>query len=231
MTLLLAMDTATPRVAVAIGEDARVLGSVYLDARRRHAEVLVPAVASLCEQTGVELRQLDAVAVGVGPGLFTGLRVGVTTAKVMGQALDVPVVAVSSLDLVAHPLRFAGRTIAAVLDARRHEVFHAQYRPGLDGVELVTEYRVGPAAELVTELAAGGEDVVLAGDGVRTNRAAFESLRRAVDAGQEFEAPSATALVELAARRVARQEFAASFEVAPLYLRASDAELAWGNRR
>jgi len=77
-----------------------------------------------------------------------------------------------------------------------------QYRPGPDGVELVTEYRVGPAAELVTELAAGGEDVVLAGDGVRTNRAAFESLRRAVDAGQEFEAPSATALVELAARRV-----------------------------
>jgi len=231
VTLVLAIDTATPRVAVAIGDDGRVLGSVHLSARRRHAEALAPAVAYLCAQTGIELRQLGAVAVGIGPGLFTGLRVGVTTAKVIGQALDVPVVGVSSLDLVAHPLRIAGRTIAAVLDARRHEVFYARYRPVADGVELVTEYRVGPAVELVAELDAGGEDVVLAGDGVRPNRAAFESLRRAIDAGREFEAPSATALVELADRRVEAGESPAAWEVTPLYLRASDAELAWGNRR
>jgi len=231
MTLLLAIDTATPQVAVAVGDDGRVLGSVHLSARRRHAEALAPAVAYLCTQTGVELRQLGGVAVGVGPGLFTGLRVGVTTAKVMGQALDVPVVGVSSLDLVAHPLRVAGRTIAAVLDARRHEVFHARYRPVADGVELVSEYRVGPAVELVAELDAGGEDVVLAGDGVRPNRAAFEPLRHAVDAGREFEAPSVSALVELANRRLERGERPAASEVAPLYLRASDAELAWGARR
>jgi tRNA threonylcarbamoyladenosine biosynthesis protein TsaB len=231
MTLMLAIDTATPRVAVAIGEDGRVLGSVYLSARRRHAEALVPAIAYLCEQTGVELRQLGAVAVGVGPGLFTGLRVGVTTAKIMGQALEVPVVGVSSLDLVAHPLRFGGQMIAAVLDARRHEVFHARYRPVSGGVQLVTEYRVGPAVELVAELEAGGEDVVLAGDGVASNRAAFGALERAVDAGREFEAPSATALVEIADGRVGREEFSAPWDVAPLYLRASDAELAWGNRR
>ena len=235
MTLLLAIDTATPRVAVAVGDDGRVLGSVHLSARRRHAEALAPAVAYLCAQTGVELRELGAVAVGIGPGLFTGLRVGVTTAKVMGQALDVPVVGVSSLDLVAYPLRVAGRTIAVVLDARRHEVFHARYRPVADGVELVSDYRVGPAAELVAELVdeldAGGDDVVLAGDGVRPNRAAFEPLRHAVDAGPEFEAPSVTALVELADRRLGRGERPAAWEVAPLYLRASDAELAWGARR
>jgi tRNA threonylcarbamoyladenosine biosynthesis protein TsaB len=231
MTRLLAIDTATARVAVAIGEDGRVLGSVHLDARRRHAEALVPAVASLSEQTGVALDQLDVVAVGIGPGLFTGLRVGVTTATVMGQALDVPVVGVSSLDLVAHPLRGAGRMIAAVLDARRHEVFHALYRPAADGVDRVSEYRVGSAAELVAELEASGETVVLAGDGVRANRDAFEQLGRGLDAGREFEAPSVTALVELAAGRVARQELDGSGPVAPLYLRASDAELAWGNRR
>jgi tRNA threonylcarbamoyladenosine biosynthesis protein TsaB len=231
MTRLLAIDTATPRVAVAIGEDGQVLGSVHLNARRRHAEALVPAIAYLCEQTGVELRQLDAVAVGVGPGLFTGLRVGVTTAKVMGQALAVPVVAVPSLDLVAYPLRFGGRVIVAVLDARRHEVFHARYRPVPGGVQLLTDYRVGSAAELVAELQAEGEDVVLAGDGVTSNRAAFVTLDGALDAGREFESPSATALVEIADARVERQEFAAPGDVAPLYIRASDAELAWSGRR
>jgi tRNA threonylcarbamoyladenosine biosynthesis protein TsaB len=228
--LLLALDTATPQVAVAIGDDGRVRGEVRLAGRRRHAEQLVPAIAYLCEQTGVRLEQLAAVAVGVGPGPFTGLRVGVTTAKVMAQTLRVPVVAVPSPDLVAYPLRHAGRLIAVVLDARRREVFHAQYRPVPGGVQRVSEYAVGAAADVVAELAAGGDEVLLAGDGVEANRDEFAALDRAEDAGPEFERPSATALVELATGRVEREEFSSSWAVQPLYLRASDAELAWPGR-
>src|SRR5436305_14491 len=81
---------------------------------------------------------LAAIAVGTGPGLFTGLRVGVTTAKVMAQALRIPVVGIPSLDLVAYPLRHTDRTIVAVLDARRHEVFAARYRPVPGGVQRVS---------------------------------------------------------------------------------------------
>ena len=229
--LLLALDTATPQVAVAIGDDGRVRGEVRLAGRRRHAEQLAPAIAYLCEQTRVRLAQLAAVAVGVGPGLFTGLRVGVTTAKVMAQTLRVPVVAVPSPDLVAYPLRHTGRLVAVVLDARRHEVFHVQYRPVPGGMQRVSDYAVGPAADLVADLAAGGEEVLLAGDGVEANRHEFAVLDRAEDAGPEFEAPSAAALVALATGRVEREEFTSSWEVQPLYLRASDADLAWEQRR
>ena len=229
--LLLAIDTATPQVAVALGDDGRVRGEIRLVGRRRHAEQLAPAIAYLCEQSRVRLEQLAAVAVGIGPGLFTGLRVGVTTATVMAQTLRIPVVAVPSPDLVAYPLRHAGRLIAVVLDARRREVFHAQYRPVPGGVQRVSDYAVGPAADLVAELAAGAEEVLLAGDGVEANRSHFAALERAEDAGAGFEAPSATALVELATGRVEREEFTSSWSVRPLYLRASDAELAWGKRR
>ena len=79
--LLLAIDTATPQVAVALGDDGRVRGEIRLVGRRRHAEQLAPAIAYLCEQSRVRLEQLAAVAVGIGPGLFTGLRVGVTTTR------------------------------------------------------------------------------------------------------------------------------------------------------
>jgi tRNA threonylcarbamoyladenosine biosynthesis protein TsaB len=212
---------------VAIGEDGRVRGEVGLTGRRRHAEQLAPAIAYLCEQTHVELRQLAAVAVGVGPGLFTGLRVGVTTAKVMAQALRVPVVAVPSLDLVAYPLRYSGRLLTVVLDARRHEVYSALYRPVPGGVQRVSDYTVGPADDLVADLAARGEAVLLAGDGVDANRDAFAALDRVERAGAQFDWPSATALVELATGRVEREEFAAPWDVRPLYLRESDAELAW----
>ena len=73
------MDTATPRVSVAIGRDGHVLGDLSLDGGRRHAEQLVPAIEYLCREVDVDLDQLAFVAVGLGPGLFTGLRVGVTT--------------------------------------------------------------------------------------------------------------------------------------------------------
>jgi len=229
--LVLAVDTATPRVAVALGEDGRVRGAVQLAGGRRHAEQLAPAIAYLGEQTGVRLDALTALAVGVGPGLFTGLRVGITTVKVMAQALGVPVVAVPSLDLIAYPLRHARRLIAVVVDARRREVFHARYRPTPGGIESVSAYTVGPPADVAAALATTGDAVLLAGDGVDPYRDAFAALDAAEPAGPDFESPSATALVELATRHVAGGDVVTPDEVQPLYLRDSDAALAWGSAR
>jgi len=229
--LLLAVDTATPQVTVALGDDGRLRGEVRLAEGRRHAEQLAPAIAYLCDQTGVRLDALAALAVGVGPGLFTGLRVGVTTVKVMAQALGVPVVAMSSLDVVAYPLRHARRTIAVVMDARRHEVFHARYRPVAGGVARVSDYTVGSPADVAAAIAAGGEDVVLAGDGVGASWSTFAGLDHAEVAGRQFDAPSGEALLELAADCVARDEVDTPAAVQPLYLRESDAALAWGSAR
>ena len=121
--LILALDTSTAQVSVAFGDHGEVLGAVQLAGGRRHAEQLAPAIDYLRRELAVDLGHVAAIAVGTGPGLFTGLRVGVTTAKVMAQALRIPVVGIPSLDLVAYPLRSSGRTIVAVLDARRREVF------------------------------------------------------------------------------------------------------------
>jgi tRNA threonylcarbamoyladenosine biosynthesis protein TsaB len=228
--LLLALDSATPRVSVAIGRDGAVAGEVSLAGGRRHAEQVAPAIRYLCDELDVELAHLTAIAVGLGPGLFTGLRVGVTTAKVMAQALRVPVVGIPSLDLVAYPVRHTTRVVAAVLDARRHEVFHARYRPVPGGVQRVSDYEVGPPGDLVGELEAGTEEVLLVGDGAAAYPDEFGRLERVEHAGPAFLAPSAAALVELASARVEREEFDAPWDVHPLYLRRSDAELEWERR-
>ncbi|MEX0947281.1 MAG: tRNA (adenosine(37)-N6)-threonylcarbamoyltransferase complex dimerization subunit type 1 TsaB [Acidimicrobiia bacterium] len=225
------MDTATPQVAVAIGDGGVVRGEVRVVGGRRHAEQLAPAIEYVCTETGVPLDRLAAIAVGIGPGLFTGLRVGVTTAKVMAQALRIPVVAVPSLDLIAYPLRHATRPIVTVIDARRREVFHARYRPVPGGVQREGDYVVGAVDELIADLEATGEDVLLAGDGVTRYREQFATMGRAEEAGSEFEAPSVAALVRLATARVEREEFTNPWDLHPMYLRESDAELHWETPR
>jgi tRNA threonylcarbamoyladenosine biosynthesis protein TsaB len=229
--LVLALDTSTAQVSVAFGDGGEVIGSVQLAGGRRHAEQLVPAIHYLREECGVALDHLAAIAVGTGPGLFTGLRVGVTTAKVMAQALRVPVVGVPSLDLVAWPLRHSDRTVVAVLDARRREVFAARYRPVPGGVQRVSDYGVHAPAELVADLAADASafphGLLLAGDGLARFPEEFAALEHAELAGREFAAPSVAALVALATARVEREEFEQPADLRPLYLRQSDAEISW----
>jgi tRNA threonylcarbamoyladenosine biosynthesis protein TsaB len=232
--LLLALDSSTAQVSVAFGDGGVVLGSVQLAGGRRHAEQLAPAIEYLRDQCRVGFDQLAAIAVGTGPGLFTGLRVGVTTAKVMAQALRIPVVGVPSLDLVAYPLRHTERTIVAVLDARRREVFAARYQPVPGGVQRVSDYAVHAPAELVAELQADVADVphglLLAGDGLARFPDEFAALDHAEQAGPEFAAPSVAALVALATAHAEREEFEPPAELHPLYLRQSDAEITWGER-
>jgi tRNA threonylcarbamoyladenosine biosynthesis protein TsaB len=228
--LLVCIDTATPEVSVAIGDDGAVRGEVRLGRGRRHAEQLAPAIEYLCRELDVELARLAGIAVGLGPGLFTGLRVGVTTAKTMAQALRVPVVGVASLDLVAYPLRHTSRLVAAVLDARRGEVFHARYRPVPGGVQRVTDYEVGSPADLVADLVAAGDEVLFAGDCALRYRDELAEVDRSEQAGPAFAFPSGAALVELATARMEREDFSSGWDVRPLYLRQSDAEIEWERR-
>src|SRR5918998_2823931 len=129
------MDTATPVTGVAVGSEAGTLAEVEPEA-------------------------LAGVAVGTGPGLFTGLRVGVSTAKALAQAWGLPMVAVPSLDLIAFAHRHVHRAICPVIDARRGEVFCALYRHAPGGVVRLTGYQVLRPDQLAAGLEARGEEVL-----------------------------------------------------------------------
>ncbi len=149
--LILGIETATEQVSVAIGGHEGVLGSFELTRGRRHAETLVPAIEFLCNQAGIEIAEFSAIAVDIGPGLFTGMRVGIAAGKAIAQALRIPMIGISSLDLLAFPLRYSDRTIAAVIDARKGEVFTAFYRTVPGGVQRVTEPRCSSVDDLVAD--------------------------------------------------------------------------------
>lgn len=227
--IVLGIETATAQAGCALAGVEGVLASFHVARGRRHAEVLVPAIEFTCRQAGVQLKEVSVVAVDVGPGLFTGLRVGVATAKAIAQGLRVPMVGLSSLDLLAFTVRHTTRLIAAVIDARRGEVFSALYRPVPGGVQRLGPPTVSSPEDVASELMARNEETVMVGDGAQRYAAELAGDHVEIaDGGLAY--PSAAALVELAHPRAIREEFVQPREVEPLYLRKSDAELNWERR-
>lgn len=226
--LTLAIDTATTRVGVAMGSDGRVIAEHTVDGARRHAEELAPAIAEVVRESRIALDRIHFVSVGIGPGLFTGLRVGVTTARTLGQVLGVPVVGIPSLDLVAYPWRRTDRRIVALIDARRGEVFAARWTLVGDGLERHGDYTVEAPGQVAAALAADGVPVRLLGDGALVYESVFGAVPDLQRLGPEAAHPDVGALVELATARYERGEHEPPERVQPLYLRRSDAEINWG---
>ena len=225
--LILGIETATAQVACALGNQDGILAVTSLGRPRRHVESLVPAIEFTCRQAGVTLDSVHCIAVDVGPGLFSGLRVGVATAKALAQALRVPTVGVPSLDLLAFPVRFSSRLIVPVIDARRGEVFCAFYRQVPGGVQRLSPHQLLSPADLASELLARNEECLLVGDGaLRYTEQLGETVSFELG-GPLHSSPSAEALVDLAHARALREEFSAFWDLEPLYLRRSDAEINW----
>ncbi len=203
--LILGIETATEQVSVAIGGHEGVISTFEVARGRRHAEILVPAIEFMCRQADIELCELGCIAVDVGPGLFTGMRVGLASGKALAQALRIPMIGISSLDLLAFPHRHTDRVVVPVIDARKGEVFWAMYRQVPGGVQQVAAPTVGPVDELVADLLARSQEVLCVGDGaIRYHDEILDGYRCEFGSSAH---PSAAPLVQLAHARALREEW------------------------
>ncbi len=228
--LILGIESSTAQVGCAIGGHEGVMASAHSARGKRHAENLTPQIDFVRRQARIEIKEISVVAVDIGPGLYTGLRVGIATAMAMAHALGVPMVGVVSLDLLAFPVRFTNRLIVAALDARRGEVFHAFYRQVPGGIQRVTEYGVSSPEDLAEEIYLANEECLLVGDGALRYREAFAGLQKFEMVEQGMSYPNAASLVQLAHARALREEFVSIQELRPMYLRVPDAEINWTSR-
>jgi tRNA threonylcarbamoyladenosine biosynthesis protein TsaB len=202
--VLLAFDTATPAVTVALYDGERVVAERTTVDAMRHGELLAPGISALLDDTGIIRQDLTAIAVGVGPVPFTGLRVGLMTARTLAAVLEIPVYGVCTLDVIAAEAVDAGTVqgpFHVATDARRKEVYWASY--DADGTRLGGPEVVKPAT-VATDGAVVGRGAVLYPE-------AFPDGRVPVD-------PSAAVLA-----RVVAEERAELYDPEPMYLRRPDA--------
>jgi tRNA threonylcarbamoyladenosine biosynthesis protein TsaB len=230
LVLILGLESATEQVGCAIGGHEGVLAAVEVTRGRRHAETLAPAIEFCCQRAGIALSEISVVAVDIGPGLFTGMRVGLATGKALAHALRVPMIGIASLDLLAFPLRHASRVIATIIDARRGELFYAFYRQVPGGVQRLSLPVVGSPDDIVADIYALGDEVLCVGDGALRYRDVLKEIRGIEFADAWLAHPSARPLVQLAHARALREDWVNPWELEPLYLRKPDAEINWLTR-
>ncbi len=228
--LILGVSNSTKPVYFAIGGHDVVLASSHSARGKRHAENLAPAIDFVRRQARIELDEISVVAVDIGPGLFTGLRVGIAAAKAMAHALRVPMIGIPSLDLLAWPVRHTSREIVAVIDARRGEVFYARYRPTPGGVQRIAEPVVASPDDLRADLEATDSDYLIVGDGGLRYADELDGIIRVEIAEQHLAHPNAASLVQLAHAKAIREDFVQPWQLEPLYLRPPDAEINWSTR-
>jgi tRNA threonylcarbamoyladenosine biosynthesis protein TsaB len=230
--IVLGIETSTPQTTVALGSEQGIMAATVLSAGRPNHEAVMPNIEHLLRWSEISLSQVAGIAVGVGPGLFTGMRVGIATAKTLAQSLSVPIAGLASLDVVAFSVRYSRRLICAAVDAKRGEVFYALYRPVPGGVTRQGGFEVASPDRLTAELEAIAEDILLVGNGALAYRRRLEAAGRHIEfASAAYAFPAATALVELAIPRFQREDFDRLYDLRPIYVRKSDAEIAWDERR
>ncbi|HMB94167.1 MAG TPA: tRNA (adenosine(37)-N6)-threonylcarbamoyltransferase complex dimerization subunit type 1 TsaB [Rhodothermales bacterium] len=223
---LLALETATDVCSVALMADGQILADLTLRRPRAHAESLVPMIQDALRYAGLTASALDAVAVSMGPGSYTGLRIGMSTAKGLAMAVDAKLMGVPSLEAMAAAAvqRVApGDVIGALFNSRRHEVYAAAFRRG---AESTLEPLAGAEALLLDDLPGwlenlAGDRLWLVGEGVPRAEPLLPDLHRNVQVlAPEIVAPSATWIAKQAVPRYEQGLFEdlAAFE--PFYLKA-----------
>lgn len=226
--ILLAADTATSYLTIAVCDAHHVLAESTVQCGRAHSERLVESARAVLDQCGHTLESIDALAISIGPGSFTGVRVGVATWKGLAFGARKPLVGVPTLDAMTRLSSFQNATVCPLLDARMHEVFGAVYRYR-DGVrEKLAPDRVCPVEMLLDETDAS---TVFLGDGAALYRERI-LLRHpnAVFAAPPCDRPRGAAVAFEAMAMLEAGACSDPALVTPVYLRQSQAEINLANK-
>ena len=221
--LLLGIETSTPICSVALSDSEHILAEYTLELGIHHSERLLPMVQRILDDAAVSLPDLSGIAIASGPGSFTGLRIGMSTAKGLCMALDIPLLAVPTLQALAFSVLSNGMTVCAMLDARREEVYGGVYRLEAGGPVAFVEDQAGCVRSFLSELP---RPVWFTGDGARAYR---EQIVEAIGVDAHFVPdsmgrPQAGSVVRLGIKLLNRGNVSDPGVVEPTYLRRSQAE-------
>lgn len=235
--LILGIDTSTDILALSILEDKKLLGEYNLSLKRQHSEKLIPLIKEILALLNIDPEDLDGIAVGTGPGSFTGLRIAITAAKMMGRINEIPVKGISTLEVIAAGVR--ADYILPLIDARRNRVYYSLYKSNIKNVGENND--INYSVKNILDLSAADlnelpeiikdykdKEIVVVGNKVET---AVEILKKhkfnIFSAETENNFPRAAVIARLGHNYISKGENDNIYELKPLYLKKTQAEINW----
>jgi len=216
--------------SIALSTPTELLAEYQLGIKTSYSDMLLPAIEHMLHITNTPVQEIDAFAIAQGPGSFTALRIGMSVVKGLSFATGKPVIAVSTLEGLAHNLFFSNRLICPLLDARRHEVYTAFYKRAGDALQRRSPDRTLRPEKLLEEI---HEDVVFIGDGSQRYRQLIGTAlhEKAFFAPLHLNYPRASTIAQLAFQKGKQVPRSAAESLTPLYGRLPEAEIKWGKSR
>ncbi|TYP53315.1 tRNA (adenosine(37)-N6)-threonylcarbamoyltransferase complex dimerization subunit type 1 TsaB [Thermosediminibacter litoriperuensis] len=231
---ILGIDTSSAVATAALLHEDRLAAEFVLNNRHPHLEKLISMIDRLLTDSGTELKELDAVAVAVGPGSFTGIRIGMACAQGLSHVYGIPLVGVNTLDALAYNLMHCGDLICPAVDAQRGEVYTCLYRWEEGELKRLGNYEVVKAEKLAERLLKLDEKTILLGDGAGLVTAALSeglpARGRINVAHRVFAMPRASSVAAAGLKDFLNGKTWNCFSIRPFYMRKSHAEEKWEER-
>ena len=222
---ILAIDTSGPNCCVAVIDEDKVIANFDINIGRTHSETLLPLVEALEKFTNLTLNDIDVFACCVGPGSFTGIRIGIATIKGFALSLNKPVISVSTLESLAYNVLQYDKIICSILDARNNNVYAAFYK--YDGtLKMIGNYQTNSINELVDEVKKLQDKILFIGNGAISYQKILQNElnENAIFVPKHLNEQSAVSVARIAIDKYNRNELDSAYELHPLYLRKSQAE-------
>ena len=229
---ILSIETSANVASTAVTEDSTLIAEYTVNNKKTHSETLMPMIDTVLKNAQLDIGDIDLIAVSQGPGSFTGLRIGLSTAKGIAHAANIPLVGISTLKSIAYNMPYSEYIIAPVMDARRAQGYNALYEWKEGELVQIKAPRAISLEELLSELGSMDKKAVFAGDGVFVHRdTIIKGLGdRAVFAPSSALIQKASALADIAKKEFENGNAKNCYELTPVYLRKSQAEREFDER-
>ena len=222
---ILGIDTSTMAANVAVLEDDKLICEYTINTKKTHSQKLMPMIENMLKLSDLDIKEIDAIAICVGPGSFTGLRIGMATAKAMAHVNNIPLIGVNSLEILGANMDLCNRKICSILDAQRNQVYMNKYILKDDKITELEEISIKPIDELLEEISSSNEDWVLVGEAVYKYKEKIEEISNIVIPSPANNITKASTLCSVARdKMLANDQVYNCYNINPMYIRKSQAE-------
>ena len=226
---ILGIDTSTKFCNLGLIEDEDILIEYTINGlKKKHSSILVPAIKNLLKTIDLKIEEINGIAVSIGPGSFTGLRIGLCVAKGLCYARSLPLLGIPTLDAMAFPLKEIPYLICPVLESKKDEIYDVVFRGGVS-LQRVMDYKCEDIQSLLVRLSPLKEKIIFSGDGIKKYRDIIKEKigKDALFIDSQLNLTVATSIAFLGLNKLKKGEEDDISTLSPFYLRKSEAEIIW----